>query len=278
MFSRTLKVLAAIVVAAASLTACSKVPTGHVGVKVFLLGGDKGVDSVELGTGRYWIGINEELHLFPTFTQNHTWSGAERLSFQTKEGLVASADIGISYFVRPDKVTTVFQKYRKGIDEITSIFIRNMVRDALVKQASVLSIDAVYGEGKAALIEAVQAEVARQTEPIGIVVEKIYWVGDLGLPPSVVESINLKIQATQITAQRQNEIAQSKAEAEKRREQAKGEADAVLALATAEADAIRLKGEALRENPAVIDFEKIAKWNGTLPQVTGGATPFISLK
>lgn len=277
MLTRTTKIFG-IAALALTMAACSKVPTGHVGVKVYLLGGDKGVESEELGIGRYWIGINEELHLFPTFTQNHTWTGEDRFSFQTKEGLVATADIGISYYVKPDMVTSVFQKYRRGIDEITSVFIRNMVRDALVKQASTMGIESVYGEGKADLIAAVQADVATQTDPIGIVVEKVYWVGDLGLPESVVASINEKIQATQRTAQRQNEIAQATAEANKVREAAAGDADAIRAIANAEADAIRIKGEALRMNPDVIELEMISKWNGTLPQVTGGATPFINLQ
>lgn len=277
MFNRTLKALTAAALAL-SLAACYKVPAGHVGVKVYLLGGAKGVEAEELGVGRYWVGINEDLFLFPTFTQNHTWVGNERLSFQTVEGLEVTADVGISYRVDPTKVTTVFQKYRKGIDEITDIFLRNMVRDALVKRASSLGIESVYGAGKAQLIELVQEDVTAQTEQIGIVVEKIYWVGTLGLPANVVESINLKIQADQIAAQRQNEVAQAAAEADKLRKAANGEADAIRALAKAEADSIRAKGEALRMNPDVIEFEKIVKWNGALPQVTGGATPFLSLK
>ena len=59
---------------ALTMVACSKAPAGHVGVKYYLLGGDKGVDSEELPPGRYWIGVNEELYLFPTFTQNYVWT------------------------------------------------------------------------------------------------------------------------------------------------------------------------------------------------------------
>ena len=36
------------------LGACSKVPTGHVGLKVYLLG-NRGVDQEVLGVGRYFI-------------------------------------------------------------------------------------------------------------------------------------------------------------------------------------------------------------------------------
>ncbi|MGE8519719.1 MAG: SPFH domain-containing protein [Alcaligenes faecalis] len=259
------------------LAACSKVPAGHVGVKVHLLGGEKGVDTEELGVGRYWVGWNEDLFLFPTFTQNHTWTDKERLSFQTVEGLAVSADVGISYHVNPAKVTSVFQKYRKGIDEITDIYLRNMVRDALVKRASSLGIESVYGAGKASLIEQVQADVAGQTGDIGITIEKIYWVGELGLPETVVGSINAKIQATQMAAQRQNEVAQARAEAEKAVAAAKGEAEARLTLATAEADAIRIKGDALRQNPGVVSLSAIEKWDGKLPVYSSDTVPFIQI-
>lgn len=271
----------ALLIAAAAITTvgCSKVPAGNVGVKVYLLGGDKGVDSEELGVGRYWIGINEELYLFPTFTQTRTWTDEERLSFQTVEGLAVTADVGISYHVDPNKVTTVFQKYRKGIEEITDLYLRNMVRDALVKRASALNIESVYGAGKASLIEQVQADVAKQTESIGIVIEKIYWVGDLGLPETVVGAINAKIQATQMAEQRRNEVEQSKAEAQKAVASAQGDAEAKLTLAKAEADSIRIKGEALRSNPEVINLSAIEKWDGKLPVYSSdsSAIPFINL-
>ncbi len=127
---------AAVAVAALGLAACEKVPAGNVGVKVYLLGGDKGVDTQELSPGRYWIGINEELYLFPTFAQNYTWTREwtddnedgkaqpaevvdESIKFQTVEGLNVSADVGITYNVDPTKVSVLFQKFRKGIDEIT---------------------------------------------------------------------------------------------------------------------------------------------------------------
>ena len=272
------KKLATATVLGLALAACSKVPAGHVGVKVYLLGSDKGVDVEEKGVGRYWIGWNEELFIFPTFTQNHTWTGEEKLSFQTIEGLSVSADVGISYSVNPTKVTSVFQKYRKGVEEITDIYLRNMVRDALVKRASTLNIESVYGAGKATLIENVQADVKAQTEDIGIVIEKIYWVGELTLPVTVIGSINAKIQANQLAEQRRNEVEQSKAEAQKQIESARGAAESQLTIAKAEADAIRIKGQALQSNPEVIELSAIEKWDGKLPTYSGSsAVPFINL-
>lgn len=283
--TRLLVGLFALLLAALSLTQCSKVPAGNVGVKFKLYGDGKG-SLQELQPGRYWVGWGYDLYTFPTFTQNYTWTrdvneGSptdESLTFQTVEGLSVNADVGITYHIDPARVTTIFQKYRKGVDEITDIYLRNMVRDALVKEASTLGIESVYGRGKAVLIEAVQDDIARQVQPTGIVIEKIYWIGELRLPPTVVNSINAKIEATQKAEQRKNEIAQAQAEAAKEVAIAEGQAKAQLAIATAEAQAIRMKGDALRANPNVIDMTAVEKWNGQLPSYTGGgAMPFIRL-
>lgn len=268
------------------LAACSKVPAGHVGVKVYLLGGAKGVSTEELPVGRYWIGVNEELHLFPTFSQNKVWTLEESresptdqsFSFQTVEGMAVSADMGITYSIEPSKVTGIFEKYRKGVNEITDVYLRNMVRDALVKVTSTQKIESVYGAGKATIIDSVEKMVRDQVKPIGINIERIYWIGNLRLPPQVTTSINAKIQATQMTQQRENEVAQSKAEADKVIEEARGRAESTLLVARAEADAIEMKGKAIRENPSVIELNAIDKWDGKLPTYSGGgAVPFISL-
>lgn len=268
---------------ATALTACDKVPAGYVGVKVFLLGGEKGVDSEELGVGRYWIGMNEELYLFPTFTQNYEWKNEEggsqeAISFQTADGNTATADIGISYSIDPARVTDIFQKYRRGVDEITDTFLRNMVRDALVKAASNKPIDYVYGAGKAELIATVQEEVAAQVEPIGIRIEKIYWLGKITLPQAIEASIDAKNAATQKAQQRLNEVQQSKAEADKKIEEARGEAESILRVAEAQAKANKILAESL--TPELVQSQAVTKWDGKLPttMVPGQATPFISVK
>ena len=285
MSARLLVAFFVLALGALSLTQCSKVPAGNVGVKFKLYGDGKG-SLQELQPGRYWVGWGYDLYTFPTFTQNYTWTRSategspndESLTFQTVEGLSVNADVGITYHINPDKVTTIFQKYRKGVNEITDIYLRNMVRDSLVKESSSLGIESVYGRGKASLIQSVQDDVDQQVRPSGIVIEMIYWIGELRLPPSAVASINAKIQATQMAEQRKNEIAQAQAEAAKEVAMAEGRAKAQLTIAEAEAQAIRLKGDALRANPNIIDMTAVEKWNGQLPTYNGGgAMPFIHL-
>lgn len=279
------KQIAGIALLGVSLAACSTVPAGHVGVKVYLLGGSKGVDSEELGVGRYWIGWNEQLYIFPTYMQNYTWvrgnndagtSGDESISFQTVEGMTANADVGVSYQLDPTKINKIFQTYRRGVDEITDTFLRNMVRDALVKQASTKPIEYIYGAGKADLMQAVQNDVQKQVENIGIKIDKIYWIGEIRLPQTVIDSINAKNAATQMAQQRQNEVAQARAEAEKKVAEAKGEADSILLKAKAQAEANRELSSSI--TPDLVQYRALDKWDGVLPRMTGNsAVPFINV-
>jgi regulator of protease activity HflC (stomatin/prohibitin superfamily) len=264
----------------------SKVPAGNVGIKVYLLGGSKGVESEELGVGRYWIGINEELYLFPTFTQNYVWTkdknegseNDESITFQTAEGLSVNADVGISYHIDPVKVNMIFQKYRRGITEITDIFLRNMVRDAFNVCGSTVEVESAYGVGKAKLIQQVQDMVVAQVQPIGIEIEKIYLIGNMRLPDQVIQALNAKISATQKAQQRENEVREATAEAEKKIAAADGEAKSILRVAEAQAQANMLLVKSI--TPELIQYESMKKWDGKLPQLMGGdgVLPMINIK
>lgn len=256
-----------------ALFSWQKVPAGHVGVHVYLLGGDKGVDSVARPVGRHFIGWQQELYLYPTFTQNYVWTkgndpgseGDESLSFQDKQGLEINADVGIAYNVDPNKATLLFQKYRKGTDEITDSVLRNYVRDALNTETSTMSVEEIYGVGKAGLMERATKRVKEQVEPFGIRIEKIYWINSMRLPAGVQKALNAKIEATQKAQQRENEVQQAIAEANKAREAARGVADAQLLKAKAEAEAIEIKGRALRENANLVELTVAERWNGKYP-------------
>ena len=266
--------------------ACTRVPSGHVGVKVYLLGGSKGVDTEEVGVGRHWIGWNEELHLFPTFTQNTVWTADSRegsledesITFQTKEGLSVNADIGIAYHIDPKMVTAIFQKYRKGIDEITDIYLRNIIRDAFVVASSNKPVEFVYGEGKAELRNEVENIVRSKVEPLGIIVEQISFVGDLRLPDSVITALNAKIAATQQAQMRENQIREAEAEARKKIAAAQGEAESIKLVALAQADANKILSNSI--TPTLVEYKRIEKWNGIMPTYMAGTmpTPMISMK
>ena len=277
------------------LISCSRVESGHVGIKVNLLGGDKGVDTEALGTGRYWIGFNEELHIFPVFQQNYVWTADSRegsenneeITFQTTEGMKVSADVGITYHLVKDKVPEIFQKYRKGINEITDVYMRNHVRDAFNSVASKYKVEYVYGKGKSDLIKEVETLVTRELGDIGIVVDKLYWVGSVRLPVNVIAALNRKIEATQRAEQRENELREAEAEAKKKVAESEGIAKSEVALAEGKAESTLIKAKAeARANKLIaqslsstlISYEKTKRWDGKLPQVSGSTNSFVDLR
>lgn len=258
------------------IASVSTVPAGYVGVRVQLYA-DKGVDNEVVGTGRYFVGLNEQLYKFPTFNQLVSYE--EPFTFQTSDAMDVRARVGVEYNIAPEKAATIFQTYRKGIDAITQINLRQYVSDALIKHAASMDINALTQGGKTALLDGVLKEIRSKLDPVGIRIVKLSWVTDLEYPQQVRASINAKIEATQRALLRENEVAQSKAEAQKRIEEARGIAESTRLRAEAEADAIAIKARALRDNPDVIQLNAIEKWDGKLPQMmtADAPLPFISM-
>lgn len=243
---------------------CQKVPAGYVGVKVYLLGSNKGVDSEELGVGRHWIGINEELYLYPTFTKNYVWTQGhhedsptdESINIQTKEGLTVNADVGIQFRINPDVANELFQTYRKGIDEITDVILRNAVRDTLNQLASTMTSETIYGAGRVDLMDKTTAKIIAEFTPKGIIVEKIYWTGEMRLPERIKLALDSKIEAIQRSEQRENELREAVAQAK-------------IDKAKAEGTANQIRQEAQQLTPLTIQKMFIEKWNGEFPTYVG---------
>jgi len=268
-----------------ALTGCwQDVPAGSVGVKIYKLGGNKGVDHEVLGVGRYWIGWNEDLALFPTSQQQYTWTASsnegkaidESFTFQTAEGVSINTDVGVAYQIDPEHVGDLFQKFRQGPEQITDGFLRNIVRDDLNKLGAHDSLAGILGAGKQKLFDTLQMVVASDVSKIGLTGLRLFTVGEFRLPPSVKASIDEKITANQKALQAQNELAVTQAEAAKTVAEAEGKAKAAVAEAQGQAQANELKQRTI--TPELIQWETVQKWDGHLPQVQGGNTPIINLK
>lgn len=249
---------------------------GYVGVVVDLLGDKKGVESQELHVGMHWIAPWKAIYQFPIFEQNDTWEGERNgFNFQTSEGMAVSADIGISYHLRPECIPNIFQRYRRGMDEITHTFIRNYIRDAVNKSASKTKIEDLYS-GKEGFFESVESHVRNDLSPIGIELSRIYLIGRFHFPQTVIVALNSKIEAVQRAQQRENELREAEAEAKKQIARAEGQARCKIVEAESEAKANRLLSESV--TPELIQWQAMQKWDGVLPHVTSGATPFINIK
>lgn len=249
---------------------------GYVGVVVDLLGDNKGVESKELHVGMHWIAPWRSIYQFPIFEQNDTWEGErENFNFQTSEGMAVSADIGITYHLRPESIPLIFQRYRRGMDEITHVFIRNYIRDAINKSASKTRIEDLYS-GKESFFEDVESHVRQDLAPIGIELSRIYLIGRFHFPPTVISALNAKIEAVQRAQQRENELREAEAEAKKQIAKAEGQARCAIVQAESESKANTLLSQSVTAE--LIQWQAVQKWDGKLPSVTSGVTPFIQVK
>ena len=248
---------------------------GYVGVVIDLFGESKGVEAKELHVGAHWIAPWKSVTQFPIFEQNETWEGNHCFNFQTSEGMAVSADVGITYHVKPECIPVIFQRYRKGMDEITHVFIRNFIRDAINKTASKNKIEDLYSSGKEAFFDDVEAHVRADLDKIGIEISRIYLIGRFHFPQNVITALNAKIEAMQRAQQRENELREAEAEAKKQVAKAEGAAKCAILKAESEAKANLVLAQSITKE--LIEWQAVQTWDGKLPQVTGNCMPFIQL-
>lgn len=250
------------------VSSCSftRVGQGHVGVRVNNVGGGAGVSPTPLPVGWYFTPIGSTIYEYPVFTNNHTWSGDDKFQFQDRSGLSVSAGVSIAYRANPSKVPVLFQKYRVDMDGIVSGALKNTIRNAIVSNASKLSVEEIYGVKKAELIEKARADASKYLEPFGVVIEQLTWAGNIELPQNIQDQINARVANEQQALAEQAKVATAKARS-----------DSMIAAATGKAEALRIEGEALKQNSNVAELRAIEKWDGHLPttMVPGSSVPFI---
>ncbi len=248
---------------------------GYVGVVVDMLGDAKGVESKELHVGMHWIAPWKTVYQFPIFEQNTNWEDNDAFHFQTCEGMAVHADIGITYHLHPAAIPNIFQRYRRGMHEITHIFIRNYIRDAINKSAAKTKIEDLYS-GKESFFQDIETHVKHDLSSLGIEISRIYLIGRFHFPQTVISALNAKIEASQRAQQRENELREAEAEAKKQIAKADGQAHCLLLQAESEAKANIVLSKSI--TPELINWQAVQRWDGKLPSVTSGATPFIQVK
>ncbi len=107
-----------------------------------------------------------------------------------------------------------------------------------------------------------------------IIVDDIYFA-NIRFSPEYEGAIEAKQVAQQQVETQRQVLAQREIEAQQKVATAKGEAESILVVATGQAKA----NDALSKSitPILVQYKGIEKWNGILPQVSGGAVPFIDL-
>lgn len=288
---------------------CTMVEPGSVGIVVNKMGSDRGVENIPQETGLVWYNpISQTVFEYPVFVQTVVWTKSptegsplnEEVSFNTKDGMVMTGDVSLSYSIKPDYVPKFYVKFRSdNLSTFTHGFLRNQARDKFSEVASIYSVEEVYGAKKETFLKEVKHRLNSELSGVGVVIEQFGFIGAPRPPENVVAAINMKIAATQKAMQIENELRQSQAEALKviakaegeakaRLATAQGEAMSAVALAEGEATATMARAEATAKSNELISRsisdkalewkrlalqeQAISRWNGARPQIEGAGS------
>ena len=254
-----------------------RVESGNVGVRVNQLGSGAGVSPTPLNVGWYFTPPGVNIYEYPIFTKTMAWKGDERFVFQDRNGMTVSGDVSVAYRADPSKAPLLFQKYRSEMDNLLEGPVRQTLRQAVVAEASKLTVDQIYGGEKALLIERARVKANTYLNPFGIIIEQLFWDSNINLPETVQQQIAARVENEQRAIATQAQVATATANANINKATAEGYAVAKLTKARADAEATRLEGEALRANPESMDMAAIKQWKGHVPQIVGATSqvPFI---
>jgi len=108
----------------------------------------------------------------------------------------------------------------------------------------------------------------------GIIVEDVYLT-DISFSPEYTQAIEQKQVAQQAVEREREVLNQKRIQAEQAEADAKGQALAEIARAEGAATANRLLTESI--TPALIEYQRVQKWDGRMPLYQGDATVMLPL-
>lgn len=266
---KKIKLLLMSVMIIGSLSACTRVEPGHVGIKVNYMGSDRGVQDLPIVTGfvPYMPGVSRVFE-WPTYTQTYSYtndtkegvSNNEEFTFNDRDGMAMQCDLSVSYNVIPTDVAKFYVKFRSdNLLTFTRGYLKNVIREAISAESVNYSAEEILGKKKEELRMRVMKRIQEEIKPHGVVVTQMGFIGAIRSPIAGAMAKKAEAQANAITAM--NKVEQVKAEAAQKIAEAEGEA---------KANQIR----ASSITPNLIEWEKmklqkdaIAKWNGGMPSV-----------
>lgn len=281
-FSRWAKFVVLAVVAVVLLpSTATYVNPGHVGIVIHRGGG--GVDPKPLGPGIHLKNpVFTEIEEYPTFMQtvvlartaNEGSVNNDEINVNSVEGQPISLDVSMSFELDPQKVPFLYQTFRTDIQSIQHGYVKQTIRKALQEVVGGEEIAEIIGPKKAEAVSRAEILLQKALLPYGIIVKQ-FTINELRAPQTVIEAINTKNVMQQQALTSQNELQKKSFEATGDSIKAFGRANAIMAEAQAQARANQLLAQSI--TATLVQYEMIRRWDGKLPQVSGGGIPMIQL-
>lgn len=210
----------------------------------------------------------------------------ENVLAYSRDQQVAGLTLSVNYRVPAEQVISVYENYG-GVDQLRSRVLDRQVMDESKNVFGRFNA-ATAIQDRSRLVAEIQAAV--QDAVMGPIIIESVQIENIDFSDAYEQSIEQRMLAeVEVERVRQNaerervqaEIAviQAQAAADARLAQAEAEAQAIRMQGEAEADAIQARGDALRENPNLINLVQAERWNGQLPttMVPSSTVPFMNM-
>ena len=216
--------------------------------------------------------INEGLHFKIPFVQKKiiidvkTQKYQADLSASSRDLQDVKTSIAINYRVSPELTPEIYRTIGLGYADIVIYPLEQEVNKGITAQYTAEELITKREDVR----QKMKDSLTEKLIPRGIIVEEVSIV-NFAFSESFSQAIEAKVTAEQSALGAKNKL-----------EQVRYEAEQTVARATAEATSLRLQKQEITPDLVKlrqIEVQKMAieKWNGILPQVTGGSIPFISL-
>lgn len=243
------------------------IPAGHVGI-VYDMG--RGVLSSPMNEGlNYAIPIWQRVTLMDARLQEYTMSAAadegalrrdDALDAPTSDGQQVKVDASVIFRIDKNKAPELYQKVGSDyIDKIIRSFTRSQIRMVISRY----SATAIYSESRQEAEAVMARELGELLKAKYIILDKVL-LRAVYFSPEYSKAIEDKVIAEQRVKQAEFEVQEATQRAQSKIAEAKG---------LAEAQALQ-KASLTQE---FLQLEAIKKWDGRLPQVSGGTAPFINI-
>jgi len=212
-----------------------------------------------------------------TRSEEGSTRGDDSIDLPTREGQHIRQDISVTYNTSQEQAADVFRSFRGAdISEIEATFVRRTIITVAQNQAGQMSLTDLISNQRGSLQEHIQETLQVEMGKMGFKVDKVN-LGASHLPEAIEKQMQQKMAAQQQAQQADYELQRQQTLAKAKVAEAEGDAQAQLVKSRAMAEGNRLLQETL--SPLLIQSKAIEKWNGTLPQFTGGgALPFLNVK
>ncbi|MFO7544492.1 MAG: prohibitin family protein [Trueperaceae bacterium] len=211
----------------------------------------------------------------------------ERMEAYSRDQQLAEMRMSVTYRLVPETVGELYAQYGSEEGMLNRLIDRRVNELTKTVFGQFNAVEAIQQRGM--LNQQISDAITAVIDPTIVIIESIQ-VEDIAFSSAYEQSVEARMMAEVEVQRRAQELEQQRIQAQIVVTQAQGAADARVAEAKAQAEAtrlagdaeahaIRVRGEALRDNPDLIRLVTAERWDGILPttMLPGGTIPFVDI-